>query len=403
MAEPGEHGSRGGLLDRWQKMVDPRGLFEGRLGELATTLGEINTQFVDSSLLRGVGRKTLGLTRRPVVSYSGMDSVFADVASLQPISQNNAAEFITALQTTDSTRGIFRGNPDIATERFLNIAGSVEQQTDQVADDIVHRVHALLGDGEQADELRESYAAELGVNITKDTSPLVAAGLLMASLSHEGQTRKNERRPFVSHPVAAAYLYEMAWNKAAEQQSPPERKWLHREQFLLLMHDTIENQMKRDGTSYMRGESTRITPLLVQRVLEKLGEGDEAGQLVEDQLTITKTFGIDGKGLENGEYLQQYKRSTIRAMIGKFVDTVHNKIIDPKNEANTELLDKEYAEILAHIEANIRDEKRDRFGLETVKAMYEIAMGNPSVGHPGYVKNHTGFMEMASRFPLGQM
>lgn len=403
-------------LEAWRRHVDPNGLYVGKLGKLAMLRSSRQEGFSGVNSIRGrFAERALGTVWQDRLKYSGLDSVFAEAATLGQVSKDDATQLVGSLVD----EGWVELDTNVQSERFFHIAQSVERHTEDTAERIVSLVGAIL-DEKQGVSKRKLYSRLFGIEITSDMPPLVLTGLLMSGASHQGQKRLNENRPYETHPLATAFLYQMAWNEAAQEarkygKDVPDEKWLERQIFVNLMHDTIENQLhhsneegsEENGKSYMEGISSRVTPLLLQKVLEKLGENEEAKIMTEDVLRITKTFGPDGETTPPDEYLARCAE-TIRAMIAKFSDTVHNKLIDPKNGKNSVKLEKEYTTTIETINRMIAQGTsdsvgmNDAFGLATIQAMYRIAMGDPLVGRQGYGYNHDQFMTASQKLALGQ-
>jgi hypothetical protein len=207
-------------------------------------------------------------------------------------------------------------------------------------------------------------------------------------MGHEGQTRINENRAYLSHVTGTALLYVKAWEQIAEQNhaTMPDEKYLQQQIVANLLHDVVENDITREnaGSSQLYDPKTHITFRLLREVFSRFEttyahDDTTASDLVHDIKRVTKTRGIDGETLPSDLY-QAQAVETIRSAITKFCDTVFNKLIDPKivSESSIQQQEKlrkthaEYDLILKKATAALGTSMSDAFGVQCVKIIEAI-------------------------------
>ena len=372
---------------------------------------------VPSSVARGLGDKALhrhidGWSRPTERTFDGAELLAYETSQLNIGTEQNKRALAHAAGVTLDT--------------FTDIEKVANAETEATADALVKLVEKITADK----HTRAVYSRLLGVPIDENISKVVLAGLLTSGASHEGQTRQNRDRPYFTHPLATALLYQMAWEAVASdiEQSPdgtmlvgdrrtkvevPDKAWLEEQLFVNLLHDVIEdqikgkNQIENGEVSFLEGDTSKITPLLMQKVLTKLGKTTEqADHIVDDILLVTKTRDPSGGSLSPSEYVHRCT-SSIRSMIAKFCDTVHNKLIDPKTDViGFEKTKGEYETMIKAIEGLIHTAKngngmRDDFGLLTLEKIMSIVMDTQNE----FAGNHENFMRVAlhTENPLGRL
>lgn len=199
-------------------------------------------------------------------------------------------------------------------------------------DDIVERI----GQGEtervqSAVKSLDQVVQALRVNGPPfDYDDIVLAGMVACEYSHWGVVRKNGKDYF-THPAAVAAIAEKCWQiDPADNES---RKRLERILFVALAHDTFEDSMPDDGSSFLASDNIVVSPLFVHELFSFYGR-DDGAIAAEDLLLLTKFRQNDAK-ISNDEYLARLKTSP-DAMFVKICDIQYNAIIDPKGLTDTE-------------------------------------------------------------------
>ncbi len=364
------------------RLYDPRNT-QKNLGLLVTHLCEKRQTPTNITTIRGLAGAALHIHPEPT-RLSGASLIWAETTH-------------ASLASDNTLRHEFAGITGESAESLQTIETIVENDTELAARLIAEYIVRVANDDEQL----ETLSTLLGVPINRQTNTLVLAGLLLSFASHRGQFRQNldengQSRPYFSHPLATAILYQKSWNKTVSHIEAPDETWLHRQLFVNLMHDAFEDMIHKDPRqSFLDGSTLRTTPLLLYKVLIELGEDTQhATDIVRDLMLVTKTRGLDGKSQEPTEYVQQCT-SSIRAMIAKFCDTVHNKIIDTKADKDGRAkTNQEYDTMLAAIHTDINRTMQDDFGHALLSNLYDMAIE--------FEKDHDSFMKHAANDPLGK-
>lgn len=195
-------------------------------------------------------------------------------------------------------------------------------------------VDALRENGDAVISERLSGLVRLLDNKTKNkidptTASLVEYGALICKLSHHGMYRKNGL-PYYTHPYAVAKIIEIAWSRF---QSAEEIIHFERILFGALVHDTFEDSLPNDNSTFLNHNGFLVTPKFVESLFDSLERID--GIDAAKTLHAVSKSSIGGEVAENDRYIDQVTRDP-DAVIIKLSDTHHNRTLDPKEITNVE-------------------------------------------------------------------
>ncbi len=163
---------------------------------------------------------------------------------------------------------------------------------------------------------------------TRDGSDITLSGAVLSANAHRGQTRVVGNRPYYSHPRAVALLLRSAFDNHLADTSDPS---LPIYEFKGLLHDGFEDEIPRDGSSFLSATNLLVSPLVIAETLKGIGiEDATAWRIPLGMLALVKTVGFNREKMAYPKYIERFQRYAEEIPV-KLADLQHNYRIDSKS------------------------------------------------------------------------
>ena len=290
------------ISESYKTFYDPNAHFMGPL----TLFG---TQRLTRNLLQKREKPVEVLSSNGPLPLTGSDLVAAELAHTMLIAEG------------DFTQANWLG---LSENRLVEAVKTAEFGAQSVVRGVKSAVEVLLDENAELARLSEE----------RDPLHLLAAGAVLAAVSHKGQKRKSGL-DYVTHTIATAGIAGIAARKEGEDFSDHERHVLRLLQYGLLNHDGFEDSMESKGAnrgrSFLASERIVPSPLVHYTLLQSLGVSpEESFAGARNVYMLSKPVGPERKGrMKYSKYVDRFFEF-IDADVMKMCDVHDNLEIDPK-------------------------------------------------------------------------